>query len=123
MNILQVDQLVNSDTNKENIQHTDQNLPPSPTLWTPNGSTHVGKKRTKKGFFSGAKKRGFGFQNLSLLGKRQFKEPNSKPIKYNDLTQAIMNGEVKWEELSFKPEHVKYIRNNKKLLIDSMINN
>lgn len=122
MNILGVDQLVNAEQLEE---PNDENLPPSPSIWTIHntpGSAINTKSRVKKGFFSGAKKRGFGFHNLSLLGKRQFKQPSSKPLVFNDLTQAIMNGEVSWDDLQFKSEHVKYIQGNKKMLLNSLIN-
>jgi hypothetical protein len=115
-----VDQLVNAE--KEEVEIDENTLPQSPGVWTMlSGSTGQGKSRVKKAMFSGAKKRGFGFNNLDLLGKRGFKQPVAKPLAFNDITNAIMDGEVKWEDIEFGQEHLKYIQSNKKLMIDSLL--
>jgi len=70
-------------------------------------------KKTKTHFrFSGAKKRGFGFNNL---GKRNFTDGNR--VKFNDLSAAIMNGTVTWDQLMFNKNHLSYINKNKEVLL------
>jgi hypothetical protein len=61
MNIMGVGQLINAEKTK--IESYDDKLPPSPSCWTIKtpGSTIPQNPRIRRGHFSGAKKRGFGF--------------------------------------------------------------
>lgn len=120
MNILSVENLV--EMVKVPTPTNDENLPPSPSLkdmeFNPENKG-AGKKKSNWRMFSGAKKRGFGYHNLDLLAKRKFQEPSNKPIDLVDISYAIMNGDIKWQDLKFEDKHIEFIRTNKKLVIQS----
>jgi hypothetical protein len=71
-----------------------------------------GGKRKRSLRFSGAKKRGFGFSNL---GKRDFDKGGK--FGFNDISAAIMNGTVTWEQLMFRRDHLEYVNKNKQILL------
>lgn len=108
LNILTADQLLDPKNRpKDVLGEVDRNLPQSPSLWNPDSCQESAKKngRIRQQYFSSAKNRGFGFNNLNLIGKRQESEPSCNPVDIQDIGYAIMEGKLKWSDINFDTCH------------------
>lgn len=119
LDILEADQLVDPKAKpKDVLGEVDKNLPQSPTFWNPESCEDSAKfnQRRRRHYFSSAKTRGFGFNNIDLIGKRQESEPSSNPVDIQDIGIAIMQGRLKWSDLKFDACHIDCIESAGKKL-------